>query len=377
MFFLTEPFYLFLPLLFAVYWLSPERARNWTLLLGSVVWLMLFSLQTLIALALITLGLVYPVARLVQRRRDEGEPRIAWIFAWGGIVALILVASLLRLKSYFFPGVTVSLSAISNNLLQWIGFSYFLLKGIHVLLSTASGILRLPGPAALLQYMLFLPTVTSGPIYRLDTFNEQLEAPKHIGWDDAQDGLLRILRGLGKKVVGVYFLNGIYLTLHAHGHAWLPLSMIALYVLLFLDFSGYCDIAIGCGRLLGFQVPENFKEPFRATTLTQFWRNWHATLGDWLREHVFIPLGGMRAKGARLAVIVLVTMLVVGIWHSYSLVFVAWGLYHGLLLLLEERLGVKPLRRHRTPRWRLGLRYALVQAAAIGGMFAFVGQTGP
>ena len=373
MFFLTEPFFLFLLALFAVYWLSPERWRNWALLLGSVTWLALFSPQTLVALSLITLGLIYPVARLVARLRERGELRRAWAVAWGGIVALVLAASLLRLKSRFLPGVEVSLSAISNNLLQWIGFSYFLLKGMHVLLATASGILRLPGPAACLQYMLFLPTLTSGPIYRLDTFNEQLEAPKRVTWEDVQEGLLRMLRGLAKKVVGVYFLNGIYLNLHGHGHAWLPLSYIALYVLLFLDFSGYCDLAIGCGRLLGFRVPENFKEPFSATTLTQFWRNWHATLGDWLREHVFIPLGGMRAKGARLAAIVLFTMFVVGIWHNYSVIFIAWGLYHGTLLLLEQRLGVKPLRRHRTPRWKLGLRYALVQAAAIGGMFAFVG----
>jgi alginate O-acetyltransferase complex protein AlgI len=107
--------------------------------------------------------------------------------------------------------------------------------------------------------------------------------------------------------------------------------------------------------------------------LTQFWRNWHVTLGDWLRENVFIPLGGVRAKGWQLAAIVVFSMLIVGVWHGFRGIFVVWGLYHGAMLLLEHRLGVRPLHSHRTPWWRLGLRYAIVQAIVIGGMFMFIG----
>src|SRR5262249_17570373 len=149
------------------------------------------------------------------------------------------------------------------------------------------------------------------------------------------------------------------------------------YAMLFLDFSGYSDVAIGIGRLFRFEVPENFKHVFTATTLTQFWRNWHATLGDWLRETVFIPLGGIRARGWQLSAIVVVSMLLVGLWRGYRWIFVAWGVFHGVALLLENRLGVKPLRAHRTPWWQLGLRYALVQAVVVAGMFAFIGGIGP
>src|SRR6185436_11986149 len=123
---------------------------------------------------------------------------------------------------------------------------------------------------------------------------------------------------------------------------------------------GYSDIAIGIGRLFGFDVPENFKHVFTATTLTQFWRNWHASLGDWLRENLFIPMGGIRAVGLRLSAIVMFSMLLCGAWHDFQWRFIGWGAYQGLLLLVENWLGVKPLNAYRTPWPKRWLRYALV-----------------
>src|SRR5439155_17816184 len=138
---------------------------------------------------------------------------------------------------------------------------------------------------------------------------------------------------MAKTVVAVPFLKTFAVALHVRGPAMQPAAFVVTYAMLFLDFSGYSDIAIGIGRLLGFEVPENFKNVFTATTLTQFWRNWHATLGDWLRENVFIPMGGVRAKGWKLSSIVLGSMFIIGLWHAFALPFILWGLYHGTLLL--------------------------------------------
>jgi alginate O-acetyltransferase complex protein AlgI len=288
-----------------------------------------------------------------------------------------VVATVLRLRMVLFPELAQSTSALSDEVLHWIGFSYFLLKSIHVMLATSRGIVAVPTLVGLVQYVLFFPTLTAGPIYRFDVFSQQLDAPKAAAWSDLHDGLLRILVGMAKKVVVVPFLKTLSINLHARGVAFEPAAYVVTYAMLFLDFSGYSDIAIGIGRLLGFEVPENFKHVFTATTLTQFWRNWHATLGDWVRENVFIPMGGVRATGWQLSAIVVFSMLIVGLWHGYQWIFIGWGVFHGVMLLIENRLGVKPLRAHRTPWWQLWLRYALVQAVVIAGMFAFIGGLSP
>jgi D-alanyl-lipoteichoic acid acyltransferase DltB (MBOAT superfamily) len=373
MYFLDPRFLAFVPVFVAAYWAAGRWQRP-VLLAANLGWLCWFSPATLLALTAISLGLVGPVAALAARSRAAGDELRANRIGWAGVALLIAVAIALRGRA-FLPDVALSATVLGDPILHWIGFSYFLLKCIHVMRASARGIVAPPTAAELLHYALFLPTLTSGPLYRLDAFVAQLDAPKQLTWDTIYDGLLRCLRGVAKKVVVVRALGAVVADLHARPLAWQPLTFVALYVLLYFDFSGYTDIAIGFGRLLGFEVPENFKQPFTATTLTQFWRNWHATLGDWLRENVFIPLGGLRAEGVRLSAIVLGNMLVVGAWHGFSLVFLAWGAYHGTLLLVENWLGVKPLRPHRTPRWRLWLRYGVIQAAAAGGMFAFVGWT--
>lgn len=371
MYFLDYRFLVFVPVFVVVYW-AAGRLRNGVLLAGALAWLGYFSPQTLAATVLLTLGIIYPVARGAGRARATSEPR-ARAIGWLGAGALIAITVALRVKQYFLPGVVLSASPIADDLLKWIGFSYFLLKGLHVMFASARGIVTPPSLWTLLQYQLFLPTLTSGPIYRVEAFGKQLAEPKRVSWDHFEIGGLRILIGLFKKVVVVPVLTSWIVALHGRGVLLEPPAYVLTYAMLFLDFSGYSDMAVGLGRLFGFVVPENFKSPFTATTLTQFWRNWHVTLGDWQREQVFIPMGGMRAKGWALAGIMLFSMVIVGLWHGFKLIFLGWGLYHGTAMLLEHKLGVRPLHAHRAPAWKLWLRYAIVQAVVIGGMFMFIG----
>lgn len=373
MYFLDYRFIVFVPLFVVAYWAIGGRLRNVVLLAGAVAWLAYFSPQTLVALSVLTVGIIYPVARLASAARAAGDERKARRIAWVGVALLIAITVGLRLKAYFLTDVVLSSSPLADELLRWIGFSYFLLKGVHVLFATGRGIVTLPTLWTLIQYQLFLPTLTSGPIFRVDAFAAELAKPKQLAWDHLETGLLRILIGLAKKVVVVPILTSWIVALHGHGVALEPPAYVLTYVMLFLDFSGYSDIAVGLGRLFGITVPENFKSPFTSTTLTQFWRNWHVTLGDWQREHVFIPMGGARARGWQLAGIVIFSMLIVGVWHGFRGIFVGWGIYHGLAMLLENRLGVRPLHAHRAPKWKLYLRYAIVQAIVIGGMFMFIG----
>lgn len=366
MYFLDERFLVFLPALICASWLAGSRARNWVLLLASIGWLAVFSLPTVVALSALVVGVIYPIARTAASARRGGDEKRANAIGWIGVGVVLAIATALRLKASWATG------RIDEDLLRWVGFSYFLLKAIHVMRATARGIVEPQSPLTLLSYFLFLPTLTSGPLYRVDVFAQQLTEPRRLTWDLLNDGIQRIVIGIGKKVVLAQSLGKLAVTLHA-SQPTQPAAYVLTYVMLYFDFSGYSDIAIGTGRLLGFHIPENFKHPFTATTLTQFWRNWHATLGDWLRENVFLPLGGMRATGARLYAIVLGSMLVIGVWHGFSARFVLWGAYHGTMLLIENWVGLKPMRVHNTPRWRRLARYAIVQIIVMGGMFAFIG----
>lgn len=366
MYFLDNDFCIGAALFVIAYWLLPARARNSALLAGAVAWLGYFSPSTLIALSAITAAIVYPTVRCASQAYARGDVSRAAAIGWLGVGAVIGIAIALRLAGYM-PALS-----FSKTYLQWIGFSYFLLKAIATMRLVATGICAPPSFVALVQFMLFLPTLSSGPLYRIDAFTPQYHAAKRFSAADLETGLIRITLGLAKKVLLALQLSKLTGILHAD-YRTQPLAYPVTYVILYFDFSGYSDIAVGLGCLLGYRVPENFKHPLTATTMTQFWRNWHASLGDWVRETVFVPLGGMRTRGARLYAVVIGSMLVVGIWHGFAVPFIGWGIYHGIVLVLENALGIKPLHAAKTSRWRRYLRYGLVQATAMGGMFAFIG----
>lgn len=368
MYFLDDSFCLFVPLWVMAYWLAGRRLRNLVLAGGAVGWLAYFSLKSLLGLSFVTLVIIYPTAHLVGRARARNDHRLAQWLSWAGICVLVIYTVGLRLTGYL-PGLHLNVS-----LLLWIGYSYLLLKAIGVIRGVAIGVFPAPSPVLLFQYMLFLPTLTAGPLYRLDAFSDQYIAPKRLTAFDIQESARRIIIGLGKKVLIALPLSKALVVLHASTHTQ-PLAYPLTYLMLYFDFAGYSDIAVGLSRALGFQAPENFKHPFTATTMTQFWRNWHASLGDWLRENIFIPLGGMRAHGAKLYAIVAAPILFSGVWHEFGWRFVLWGLYHSAVLIVEQALKVKPLHARNSTRTARILRYCQIQGVAMFGMFAFIGHT--
>jgi alginate O-acetyltransferase complex protein AlgI len=365
MYFLDTRFILLVPLFVAVYWAIGSRWRNAWLLIATLGWIGFFSLQTLIAFAVMMLAVVYPTVVLAARALRSKQESKANQIGWVGIAALVGVATFLRVHN------VAPFVEIPNMILQWVGFSYFLLKGIHVIRSVAKSIHTPPSLWVLTQYFFFLPTLTSGPLYRIDGFESQLAATKQFAAIDLQTGAQRITIGLFKKVVVVHALAELGTSLQWSGAAH-PGAYVLTYATLYLDFSGYSDIAIGFGRWLGFSVPENFKNPFAATTMSQFWRNWHSSLGDWLRETWFIPMGGMRASGVRLSAIVVSSMILVGLWHEFKVKWILWSLYHGCILVIEQFFRIKPLATRTASRWQRYARIVLVQIIAAGGMFAFL-----
>ena len=199
------------------------------------------------------------------------------------------------------------------------------------------------------------PTLTSGPIQRFVDFRDQLAESRPLSTTDFKSAAYRITRGYFRKICLAYFFHELLTSTLATENPVGYLSVLIVvsqYVSFYFDFAGYSDIAIGFGLLLGIKVPENFKMPFLATSIGEFWRNWHITLMAWFRDHVFLPLGGARSKtkGACLALLV---MVLCGLWHGITWMFLGWGLFHGLMLAVEHARGVKPVPR----AMRRGLGY--------------------
>jgi alginate O-acetyltransferase complex protein AlgI len=308
-------------LFFSLYWtVVPARWRR--AVFGAVsIAVLAFHFPEAVA----GIGLLTILVHLVLAPADE-RPQ------WGRALAVICGAvALLAVRGAgpFSP-------------LRLVGLSYATFRVIHVAVEQARGRLRVGGLAAFLEYALFSPAWLSGPIERYGDFQRGVEISR-LDLDSAFWGTRRIFFGLVKKV----FLVGVLADAAERGFAdssggasgaWLALLCYALYV--YLDFSAYCDLALGIARLFGYRLSENFRWPYLAADIGEFWRRWHITLSQWLRDYLYLPLSVMLAESPRLrrqpllvaSLSAVVTMTACGLWHGNTPSLAIWGLGHGLLL---------------------------------------------
>lgn len=268
------------------------------------------------------------------------------------IILLFLILKVPQL-SIIVSGLLRSLNHQSSNLalaqdLRWLGFSYIAFRLLHTIRDRASGHLPSVSLSEYMVYVIFFPALTAGPIDRIERFIGDLRSPLVLTSDDLGESGKRLLVGLFKKfavadLLAMVALNATNaLQVHSTGWAWILLYAFALQI--YFDFSGYTDIAIGLGRLLGIRLPENFNAPYLKPNLTQFWNNWHMTLTQWFRAYFFNPVTRALRSGKKslpIPVIILLTqtatMVLIGLWHGATLNFVAWGMWHGLGLFVHNR----------------------------------------
>ena len=236
-----------------------------------------------------------------------------------------------------------------------LGISFYTFHSISYVVDTYRG-LRPPTDdfADFALYVAFFPQLVAGPITRWGFFGPQLERPRTVTFEDVDRALFLLAVGYVKKVVCAdslgSFVDRIYDDAGATGavEAWLALYAYAFQI--YFDFSGYTDIAWGIAGLLGFRLPENFRHPYLAESPSEFWRRWHVSLSTWLRDYLYIPLGGNRRGRVRTYVNLMLTMLLGGLWHGAAWTFVLWGGYHGAWLAAHRfvsRADGPP----RTPPW--------------------------
>ena len=197
------------------------------------------------------------------------------------------------------------------------------------------------------NFMLFFPVITAGPILRYRDFSLSLANPSPITGESVTRDFKRLIRGYFKKVVVMALVTELLARLAALSPRpwWSLLVCLVSYLLFWLDMSGYADIAISLGGFMGLRVPENFKKPLKAASMTQFWRNWHVSLTDWIREHIFVVLNGKRLTKYQGAMIGFGTMVVMGLWHGFSAHFLVEGLFNGVILAVENLCGITTVKR--------------------------------
>jgi alginate O-acetyltransferase complex protein AlgI len=251
----------------------------------------------------------------------------------------------------FFIGRLEAFGAAAPSWFVSIGFAFAMLKQIDIYYYVyyAGEPVR---PLAYINYMLFLPVFTAGPIFRYRDFVKTYDQPIGLSIGELTADVKRIIRGMFKKVVlaelTLYTMN-ILLTFESRWY--LSFAVVVLsYLLLYFDLSGYSDIAIAFGRMAGCDVPENFKKPMLAPTFTQFWRCWHATLSDWIREHIYVVVAKKRLGKTASSVIALITMIIMSLWHGFHFAYLLAGIYNGLLLMTENLLSLTTVNIRKTKK---------------------------
>jgi D-alanyl-lipoteichoic acid acyltransferase DltB (MBOAT superfamily) len=343
----TITFAVFFLVVYMVSWLLMPRLRlwKWTILALSFIfygWWDWRFVGLLVAATLVNQWLGVRAAR--ARRAGPGAAR-----SWVALAVLVDLAALgyFKYAGFFAVNLNEALSSLGLGALPLlrvvlpVGISFLVFRMLTYVIDIARGELD-PAPALdFAVYTAFFPYLLAGPIARARDFLPQLRTPRDPHRVDAGRAFLLILGGLAKKMLiadylATHLVNGVFASPQQYS-AWETLVGICAYsVQIYCDFSAYSDIAIGVSLLLGFELPENFDAPYTARSVREFWRRWHMTLSSWLRDYLYIPLGGNRRGRRRTYVNIMLAMLLGGLWHGAAWTFVFWGGLHGAAQCLEH-----------------------------------------
>ncbi len=333
--------FVFLPTVIGVYYILPMKAKNIWLLLSSLFFYFYGEPKYLILMiSVIVSSFIFGLLT----DRAEGKARKALL----AVSVIINLSALLFFKyTDFFLGTVNSVFGTDIGLLKFalpIGISFFTFQAI----SYNIDVYRKDVPAQkniinLALYVSLFPQLVAGPIVRYSDINNDLNSRKH-SLEAFSYGVRRFVIGFSKKVLLANSLGSICETFRdtpEKSTLFFWMYALAFTLQVYFDFSGYSDMAIGLGSMFGFRFVENFRHPFVSTSVTEFWRRWHISLGSWFRDYVYIPMGGNRVKTPRFFFNILTVWFLTGFWHGADWTFIIWGLYFAALLLIEKSIPKK------------------------------------
>jgi D-alanyl-lipoteichoic acid acyltransferase DltB (MBOAT superfamily) len=332
---------------------------------------------------IIGVSIIFVMFAFVIARWKKFPPAL-FVIAAVSLIGLLILIKIPSVWSVLFETISAlrGKGSSGSNPLSWLGFSYVSFRLLHTILDRKAG--RLPSVplADYVNYVIFFPSFTAGPIDRVERFTRDLNEPIALRREDWLDVGKRFFLGLFKKFVIADALSWIALNeafaRQIDSAAWMWFLLYCYSLRIYFDFSGYTDIAISLGRMLGVRLPENFAAPYLKPNLTQFWNSWHMTLTQWFRNYFFHPLTRALRSGDRsvpLALMILVaqisTLVLIGLWHGVTVGFVLWGLWHGAGLFIQNRWS--NYMKDRIPSWgRTPAGQAALSSAGVFLTFHFV-----
>ena len=340
----------FLPVFLAVYFLADRKYKNGVALIASLLFYGFGSPRFLLVLLLSILIDYF----IVRKMANSQEPKRKKLFLILSIILNIGLLAYFKYANFFIENFNALIGAFGANPVRWtkvvlpIGISFFTFQKMSYSVDVYRGT---SAPLkSIFDYALFImlfPQLIAGPIVRYNEVAAQIvDRSANETIDNKLFGFYRFVIGLSKKmlianVLGEYVDKVFAMPASEMGMATAWIGILAYTFQIYFDFSGYSDMAIGIGRMIGFKFPENFNYPYISKSVTEFWKRWHITLGSWMMDYLYIPLGGNRKGKGRTYLNLWIVFFLSGLWHGAAWNFVVWGAYHGLFICLDKLFKVK------------------------------------
>ena len=342
----------FLPIFLLIYFLlKGKKIKNAFLLLSSILFYSWGAPKFIFAI-LATTTLDFYLVKIMSNASHEKHKKLFLILSLFLNVGMLFY---FKYCNFFIENFNALLGTFGSKQIEWtkivlpIGISFYTFESLTYVIDVYRGVHKpLKNFWQYQMYILLFPKLIAGPIIRYHEISDQIEDRSiNESLDSKISGFMRFTLGLSKKVLIANVMAAeadriFSIPLNDLGTSTAWLGMLAYTFQIYFDFSGYSDMAIGIGKMIGFKFPENFDNPYTSSSITEFWRRWHMTLGNWMRNYLYIPLGGNKVNSKlRLYANLWLVFIASGFWHGASWAFIFWGIYHGLFLVLERAFLLK------------------------------------
>lgn len=335
-------FFLILPALISLYWLSPAALRSTFTLIASLVIYYIFGSLTSIIVLMLVIFYSYFAALLVSKyaRMTSANSSLG---LWVSITMLLIPLMYFKYSNFFFSQLgemPFHLNSRSQILVP-LGLSFFTFKALGYVIDAGRGRVQIcRNPITYAAYVSFFPQVSCGPISRAQDLIPQFSVTKRFSRPELVLGCRMVLWGLFAKYciadAFAIYVDAVYGKFLSYNGKSCLIASLAYSIQIYADFYAYSIISLGISKMLGFDVIANFRRPYLASSLTEFWRRWHISLSTWLRDYIYIPLGGGRVSSIRKSMNVLLTFMMSGLWHGANWTFIIWGILHGTAQVVEN-----------------------------------------